>query len=338
VSSSRKIEPRIRDWAEDDFGVTLDSTEVVVGGLDPDALVWRAVDADGLEWAVKWTARDNRYGLELARALGDAGTPGVPAPRVARDGSSWSDRAGGQLTVTRWIGGLDAFETGLDSAEWRAFGALLRSVHESGVAAPVARTGRRGIRRAGTHVRRRITQIDDLAAAGQGRPDPEADRFTREWPAIRRRIVEMQRAAAELKDTRSATRRVSCHGDPHLGNVIVDESGQPWLIDFDDAVEAPREVDLMLIELGVLFTQPIADADRTAFRSGYGDVEVDEERIIRFGCVRAVEDLVETAHELLTGETDTPPAELLALVDGILSPNGLAGLVEERLSRGSMPD
>ncbi|PZE23466.1 hypothetical protein [Curtobacterium sp. MCBD17_028] len=60
---------------------------------------------------------------------------------------------------------------------------------------------------------------------------------------------------------------------------------------------APRQLDLHLIVFSVLFT-PLTDEQAAAFRHGYGLVELDETRLVRYACVRALEDLVATAHGL----------------------------------------
>ncbi|GAA4677594.1 phosphotransferase enzyme family protein [Frondihabitans cladoniiphilus] len=330
---------RIGAWLLADYGLTIDSLEPIVGGLDPEAAVWLAVDDLGRSWAVKWTRRDTRFGLLLAGALAQSAVVGVPEQLTSRQGHPWSDRRRGRLSVSAWVLGREAFETGLAPAEWEALGRLLRRVHEE-PPPPVDAVGdgpavRRGIRRAGARSTARLRRIDRLAAAaGTGEDDdPVVARLLRAWPGIRARIVALREEAGRLRRTRTPTARVSCHGDPHLGNVLVDDAGQPWLIDFDDAVTAPREVDLMLVELGVLFTMPVTDTDRRAFHSGYGAVVLDQDRILRFGSVRAVEDLLQAVEDLLTGHPSHLPVDLETLIDGVLSEEGLAGRVEARLDR-----
>ncbi|MBF4576996.1 aminoglycoside phosphotransferase family protein [Frondihabitans sp. VKM Ac-2883] len=342
---SPDLDASLTAWVLADFDLTVVERRQLDGGWDPDATVWWARGHDGREWAVKWTRRDTRYGLRLMRSLAEAGTVGVPAPLLSGR-IPWSERLGGRLSLTEWISGDDAFDTGLDTAGWQAFGRLLRRIHEHGpvtsddkdpgpdaadIIGPRAETARRGIRRSGIHVRRRLSEIDALVSALPDHADPRLTLFARQWPAARARIERLRETARTLRSTREPTNRVSCHGDPHLGNVVLDADGRPWLIDFDDAVRAPREVDLMLVELGVLFSVVISDSDREAFRLGYGPYRVDEDRLVRFGCVRAVEDLVETAHELLTHKSRATVDELVDLFDGILSDDGLAGLVESRL-------
>lgn len=339
VGASRGLASRVVERAGAEFGIEVVAIEPIVGGLDRAASVWLATAADGREWAVKLTRRDNRFGLLLAQALTRAGVVGVPAQLTAGGDLPWSDGDEGRLSISAWIPGREAFETGLSRTEWRSLGELLRRVHAQeppGVPGGDDGSGRRrGIRRAGERIARRLRTIERLVAAGSGEgdQDPAIRRTIAAWPDIRRRIDTLRTEASRLKKARTPTTRVSCHGDPHLGNVLVDDLGQPWLIDFDDAVVAPREVDLMLIELGVLFTMPIGAVDREAFHSGYGPIDLDHDRILRFGCVRAIEDLLDAVRDLLVGHPAHLPADLETLVDGVLSPRGLAGLVESRLSR-----
>ncbi|RKR74825.1 aminoglycoside phosphotransferase family protein [Frondihabitans australicus] len=325
----------IQGWLKTDFGLTSGEMVAATGGYDREATVWCATDDAGDLWTVKRTRRDNRYGLLLALALANAGVKGVPEQLTTAEGIPWSEHETDRLSVSRWVDGREAAERGLDEAEWTRFGSLLRRVHEEPRLRPPRPDPRprRGIRRAGERIRHRLARVDALVADG-GWPAENADavRIAADWAQLRERIGAFRTAAARLKAAKSPTVRVSCHGDPHLGNVIVDRCGQPWLIDFDDAVHAPREVDLMLIELGVLFTLPVSEGERAAFHSGYGPVDLDQDRLLRFGCVRAVEDLLDTVIAILAPGGTVPSSDLVAMLAGILSAQGLAGLVAARLT------
>ncbi|GGL05018.1 hypothetical protein GCM10007382_26130 [Salinibacterium xinjiangense] len=143
--------------------------------------------------------------------------------------------------------------------------------------------------------------------------------------------MRLDRTARELKALRTPAPRVPCHGDPHLGNVLLDEHGHPWLIDLDEATTAHREIDMVLIELGVLPSRPIHLADRHAFWGGYGAFDLDETRLTRFGCVRALED-VTSVFRSFTKSLDVADRDVLrATLHDLLGPRGLIALVEERL-------
>ncbi|KQP95974.1 MULTISPECIES: phosphotransferase [unclassified Rathayibacter] len=293
-----------------DFGIDLAVLEPVTGGLDRRARVWCATDDSGALWSVKASLRDGRFGLALASALGDAGAPGVAAPRRAVDGRPWAESGGVLVSLAPWILGQDAVDADDDALSWERFGGVLRCVHDAEPPVGASPT-RRGIRRERRPPAVLIAEVDEHPAGRSAL-----------WREHRGRLLALASAERRLKRGRSATSRVPVHGDPHRGNIVIDQAHRPWLIDFDESTVAPREVDLLLVELGVIFSRPITDDQRRAFRAGYGETLIDDERIARFGCVRAVEDA--TAAFL-----DPDPQDLA----GQLGPHGLVSLVETALER-----
>ncbi|QHC57493.1 aminoglycoside phosphotransferase family protein [Rathayibacter sp. VKM Ac-2760] len=305
-----------RSVVERDFGVRLVDFLPIIGGLDHGAQVWFATDDTGAPWSLKASQRDGRFGLALAAALGDAQVTGIAAPHRARDGRPWTEDSGLLLSLAPWIVGDDAVDSGEDALSWSEFGAVLRAVHDSEPPAGAV-PPRRGIRRAQRPPAELLAEVDEHLA-----------------PDTRDRLHALARAERRLKRTRTPTARVPVHGDPHPGNVVIDGQRHPWLIDFDEAAIAPREVDLHLVELGVIYSRPITDAQRRAFRAGYGESLIDDERIIRFGCVRAIEDAASTVLRALDPAQQEQHHELLA---GQLGPHGLVSLVETALDRLGRP-
>lgn len=309
------------------WGLVVVDDEPVTGGLDPDARVWQVRDSTGDQWAVKSTRRDCRFGLALAASLD--GGPGVIAPLPTLTGGPWSRHEGRLVSVSPWLVGDDAAEggRGLDDEQWARLGAVVRRIHEQRPPA-IAEPVRRGVKRAGRRARARLRDLDDRFSRDDGRHTAVADT----WRQHRDRLRRLESTALLLKETRRPTTRVCCHGDPHLGNVVVASDGSPWLIDLDEATVAPREVDLVLVELGVLPGIPVAPEHRAAFHSGYGGVDLDDDRITRFGCIRALEDVTTAFCEAL----DHPEAPLGGL-DDLLGPSGLIALVEHRTASVTAP-
>ncbi|QCR20221.1 phosphotransferase enzyme family protein [Agrococcus sp. SGAir0287] len=324
--------PRERVLAalDDAYGLRVGDLRPVAGGWDGDAIVWVADDADGGYWSVKATVRDVRFGLEVAARLADEGAEGVVPPRRTRDGRLWHDLDGVALVVSAWVAGADAVTVPVDVVDFAMLGRTLRRVHDLEPPRTV-RARRRGIRRVDRSPQALLDEVDaQLTAAGD---DTRLAPLRQRWPDALPRLRRLARAERALKRTRQPAGRVTLHGDPHLGNVVVDLEGRPWLIDFDEAAVAPREVDLMLVELGVLFSMPLDESHRERFRAGYGlDAPIDEERIARFGCVRAIEDVAAVVRHALA---DTAPVgvDRAAALDGMLGPHGLVTLAERALDR-----
>lgn len=328
VEARRPTPDDARRWLARDFGIVVAALAETEGGADPAAVVWRVVDGDGVVWAAKWTTRRTRTGTRLVAAITAGGADGVPAARSTTDGATRSRRRGGRLSVTRWSDGQDAATVGLDLDGWHRYGRLLATVHaHEGQERDRRRGARRGIRRRSRPYRAQLRALDTMAAD----PAPTGDDVRRvvldAWREARPRIAVLSRGARLASGSDPA--RVPCHGDPHLGNVLVGADGGLQLIDWDEAVVAPRELDLHLVEFSVLF-RPAAPAELDAFRAGYGPVDVDETLLVRFASVRALEDLTSSAEAALSG-SDAERAEGLRVFLGVLSPLGSASLVEPRL-------
>ena len=317
-----------------EFGLRAETVEIVSGGFDPAATLWRIVDERGRGWAVKATQRDCRYGLALASAVSRDGFTGVVAPRLTRAHMPWSMTGKSLVSVSPWIGGDDAVTTGLNSDQWGELGKILRVLHEHCPPRSITPV-RRGIRRTDQDARTRLSRLDryftSISLQENTDGHSEADRLRGLWREHRSRFMRLDRTARELKAVRTPVPRVPCHGDPHLGNVLLDEQGHPWLIDLDEATTAHREIDMVLIELGVLPSRPIHLADRHAFWGGYGAFDLDETRLTRFGCVRALEDVTGVFRSLMKSADVADMDVLRATLHDLLGPKGLIALVEERL-------
>jgi spectinomycin phosphotransferase len=121
---------------------------------------------------------------------------------------------------------------------------------------------------------------------------------------------------------------VVCHGDPHLGNVLIGPDERVWLIDWDDAVLAPRERDFMFVIGGVLAFAPVSPEEQSWFFDGYGAADIDPDRLAYYRCTRALEDLAYPAAQVVDVHRYVEPkrADALSIVRGVLSPTGLVSL------------
>jgi spectinomycin phosphotransferase len=101
-----------------------------------------------------------------------------------------------------------------------------------------------------------------------------------------------------------------------------------WLIDWDDAVLAPRERDLMFVIGGVLAFAPVSPEEQSWFFDGYRVADLDPARLAYYRCTRALEDLVYPAAHVVDVHryTGQERADALSIIRGVLSPTGLVSL------------
>ncbi|ASO21272.1 spectinomycin phosphotransferase [Actinoalloteichus hoggarensis] len=358
---------RLRSWVLADFAVDLTAIDSVAEGADSAAEVWQGLASDGACYAVKWSGGGSPAGLILAARLAHQGIAGVVGPIPTRAGRWWSDREGRRLSLVPWIS-HEAALGGMTRRQWIAYGELLARTHATEVTETLVEILRQEDHRTHEQyaaVARSVGRRLDAVAAAPAEPgadgarsrgasgapnlaaepargpsaDATADRL-RGDPLVRSLATGWQAAstligvlldqaeslAAELR-TRP-TRRVVCHGDPHLGNVLAAGDDEVFLLDWDDAVLAPRELDLLFVLGGVLPFAQVTPQEQTWFFEGYGPVEIDPVRLAYHRCTRALEDLAVPAAEVLDPRrlSVEERAEALDIALSVVSPTGLATL------------
>jgi spectinomycin phosphotransferase len=317
------------------YGIRLVSLVDVHGGADAGVTLRRGETADGRSYAVKLSRNSMAAGLLVAAYLAGQGLRGVPAPLTTVDGQLWTDMDGAQLSVVPWVAGRLAVAGGLDAEQWRSFGALLAGVHEVAVPAAVRATLRSedyrpmaapAVRVLGEQIRTEPVPGDELARE-----------LVDAWRSAADRIAVIPEAAEEL-GARLRGRPaplVLCHGDAHAANLLVAATGELWLIDWDGAVLAPRERDLMFVVEGVLADALVRPDEQAHFFAGYGGAAVDPVHLAYYRCAWALEDVAGFAHEIRHDRTrtDSQRAQALRYFRSLLTPTGIVSLALASLAQ-----
>ncbi|MEU8391876.1 phosphotransferase [Micromonospora sp. NPDC048843] len=317
------------------FGLRLSTMESVTSGADQHARLWLARDADGSRYAVKLSGGGTSAGLVVTAYLAEQGVPGIAAPLRADDGRLSIDNDGRRLSVVPWVSDRRALDGPMTGAHWRAYGEVLAAVHEVPVTVELSR-----LLPAGGAAYPSIVTATRAMAARLRDPDPVdlADPLVMElagvWSAAADRlgvlIREVEHRAVDKRDRPGAN--VVCHGDPHLGNLLLGADGRVWLIDWDDAVLAPPECDLMFVLGGVLAFAPITAEQQQAVLAGYGRTDVDPVRLAWFLAVRALDDLSDWTRQALDLDAEAADRDRAArIVRGLVSPVGLVTLADAAL-------
>ncbi len=328
----------LAEWIGTDFRIEVASLARVAGGADAAAAVWCAVDGGGAAYAVKVSHGEMTSGLLASAHLAARGIRGVPAPLTANTGRPWSLRNGAQLSVTPWVVGRRGAEPPMDTGPWRAFGRLMAQVHVVDVPRELAAVLPVEHHRAAaaSTVRSLDTRVRALAGHRSGDVDDLLRSLLDGWRTAADQIEVVTEQAEVLGRAlrERPTPAVLTHGDAHAYNLLVEDDGSLRLLDWDAAMLAPRERDLMFVLGGVLADVPVSGSQRSAFFDGYGPVDVDATRLGYYQCLRALEDLGSWAGDVL--DTQRHPrerADALAIFAGLLSPTGILEVALASLRR-----
>jgi len=323
---------RLRAWVREDFGLDLITIDATGYGADVAAELWRGTCVDETAYAVKLSGAGSPAGLVVSAHLAQHGVRGAVGPVPTRNGRLWSQRAGRRLSVVPWVSDDRALSGVMGAEHWVSYGALLADVHATPATDAMARLLPRENH---THERLAFTvrALDSQLCTSAAERDP-ADNLARalahEWCAaadLVSTVLEHTHALGRELRARQ-TSRVICHGDPHLGNVLLGRDSRVWLVDWDDAILAPRERDLMFVIGGVIASAPVSPQEQSLFFEGYGAAVVDPVRLAYYRCTRALDDLTYDAVQVVDIHRYAEPERAIALtkVREMFSPTGLARL------------
>jgi spectinomycin phosphotransferase len=298
-------------------------------GVEVRALRFLPVGNDAASWSyrVEVAGAPDRY-LKL-RAGGEAlpgaavpsllerhGVPNVLAPVRAGDGSSAVRFGRFWLALYPLVDGRPAAEAGLSPAQWRQLGATVARVH---ALQPTPELRRLVPVEAFRPSRRELIGGLDELLNGPGPHDPVTAKLAAFWRDRRELILELVAGSDQAGRHLAARprRQVLCHADLHTFNLLVEPGGTLWLVDWDEAILAPRERDLMFVVRGIS-DRLIAPADTARFLEGYGDAAVDPDLLEYYRLAWAVQDIAAYGEEI-TGLPWLTEASRAAAVDGFMS-------------------
>ncbi|HEV3498183.1 MAG TPA: phosphotransferase, partial [Actinomycetes bacterium] len=296
-------------------------------GNDADSWAYRVDAAEGPPRFLKVRSGAGAMpGASVPAYLGRLGTPRVLAPLPTRAGQPYLVLDRFALALYPMLDARSGAEAGLSPAQWRELGAALAQVH----AAPPTPELLRLVGRERFHPSRRELLPELEAALAAADPaDPVAGRLAASWPAHRAVIDALvdqtDRLGADL--ARAPAPAVLCHADLHTWNVLVDEAGHLWIGDWDEAVLAPRERDLMFV-LGGIGHGLVGPSATASFLEGYGKVTVDPTRLTYYRCAWAVQDIAAYGEQVLLSPT-AGEATRRAAVEGfedLFAPGNIADL------------
>jgi spectinomycin phosphotransferase len=312
---------RLRACLADEYGISAVTLEYLPLGLDMRAGVYRVVAADRTAYLLKVKAGSlYEPGCIVPRYLADQGIAAVVAPVPTKRNALWTrlDEAGDWTAIGYlFIEGDHGWVPAMTHAQWQAVGLAFRQIH--GV--PLPPEGVPSLRQETfdpSEYGRWIRTFETQHAGAEG--GSQAERVLREsWMENWSTIHALQSALdvlAPVLQKRSGP-YVICHADLHPSNIIRDNAGRVFVIDWDDVMLAPKERDFLFV--GDPPEEGSPGEDGSPFFQGYGPGEVDWVAVTYYRCERVVTDVVAFGQEVycrddLGEDVKADSAELFGLL------------------------
>ncbi|HLV36805.1 MAG TPA: aminoglycoside phosphotransferase family protein [Spirillospora sp.] len=315
---------RIVDCLRTDYGLDAVRLSFLPLGADRDTAVYRAVTGDATPYFVKLRRGDfDETTVIVPRLLGDLGIRQIIAPLFTRSNRLWASLDPFRLTVSPYVDGLNGYEVELHDHHWVDFGRALKAVHTAVMPSTVIERIPRENYSAQWRERVRhfqalidTTTFSDPVAA-------ELAAFLRRQHRIVSELVSRAERLASFLQTRSLP-FILCHADIHAGNILIDTSGQLYIVDWDTLILAPKERDLMYVGGGLFGGRRSPQEEEALFYQGYGQVAVDPVALAYYRYERIVQDIAAYCEQiLLTDEGGADRQEGLRQLTGQFEPHAV---------------
>ena len=276
-------EEQLRACLQEHYNLYPVTLEFLPLGLDYNAGVYRVLSDQGPAYLLKVTSRPLYEPRCLVpRYLNDQGIASVVAPVPNRSGALWTKLVDWTVIVYPWISGDSSF-TGMTHEQWKEVGSIFQRIHQV-MLPPVGFESLQKETFDPTEYARwvRTFEAQHLHARHDG---SEASRAIRaDWVAhqstIHTAVTSLETLAGLLQ--RRAGPYVICHADLHAANLLRDQAGHVFVIDWDEVMLAPKERDFIFVR----------EPNATAFWEGYGQTEIDRVALTYYLWERIVQDLI----------------------------------------------
>jgi spectinomycin phosphotransferase len=284
-------EGRLTTCLRDRYGLPIRQVAFLPLGADRDTAVYRAKDEEGKAYLIK--LRQGVFdgtAVALCKLLSDHGVAQVIAPLAAQRGELWVPLPPYTLILYPYVEGRNGYEMSLANCHWVELGRTLKQVHASKLPPDLASRIRHETYSAAWR---------DAARAFAAQPElfPLADAVAAELGAFlkakRNQILDLVGRAERLALILQARPLPCClcHSDVHAGNVLIAGDGALYIIDWDDAILAPKERDLMYAGAGLGGEGHTPQEEEELFYRGYGRTEIDPAALAYYRYERIVQDI-----------------------------------------------
>jgi spectinomycin phosphotransferase len=290
-------EERLRICFQDQYDLIPSIIEFLPVGLDYNAGVYRVVNEQGTSYLLKVTTRPLYEPQCLVpQYLNDQGITSVVAPVLTRNGDLWTKVEEWTVIMYPFIDG-DTSWTGMTDEQWKEVGSIFQRIHRV-VLPPYGFESLRKETFDPTEYARwvRVFETKLAQAPGEGSASKRALRSS--WMAhqstIHTIVISLEKLAGVLQSRTFPY--VIAHADLHPANLLRDNFGHVFVIDWDEVMLAPKERDFLFVKESPAGSETLPGT--TAFFQGYGQAEIDWIALTYYRYERVVQDLIACAQEV----------------------------------------
>jgi len=266
-------------------------------GADVGTAVYRVVADDGTAYFLKLRKGFEEIVVTVPLFLKSQGIQEIIAPFETKSKQGWADFGEYKMILYPFIEGENGFDMELTDHHRRTLGTALKGIHSAQVPPELKK---QIPQETFSPKYRENMKSFQAQVENQTYKDPTAAKLARciksKRDAINHLIERTERFASDLES--KPLKFVLCHTDIHGGNILIGDTSNLYIVDWDAPILAPKERDLMFIGGGIdeIWKSKWEEA---VFYEGYGKVDVNIAALAYYRYERVIEDLAVICEQLL---------------------------------------
>jgi len=292
-------------------------------GADPNASVYRVVTKDEASFFVKLRKGDfNEASVTIPNYLSALGIKQVIPALTTQAGQLWANLNPFKIILYPFVEGQPAFAGIMSNQQWFEFGATLKRFHASPISARITSS----IQKDNFSPRWRDTLRMILERIeNETFNEPVTLELADFLKSKKGEMLEMLERAEQLPQLllEQLPEFILCHSDIHGWNLLIDNHGAFYIVDWDWLIFAPKERDLMFIGGGHGDSGYTPQEEETMFYKGYGQTNINQYAIAYYRYDRIFNDIAEDCNLIfLSEEGEDDRKDAMEDLKSIFLPNG----------------
>lgn len=305
------------------YGLFLAELEFLPLGADPGAAVYRAVAKGGSVYFVKLKRGGfAEASVTLPGFFSEQGLKHIISPLPTKRGELWTRLNAFTVVVYPFVTGQNGYAVPMTERNWLEFGRTLKKLHTLELRSSL----KRHIQLESYDARWRkqvkdiLTRLEHFTLADETSM-AMASFLLDKRAEILELVAHAERFAQDLQNR--TLEPVLCHADLHAGNLLIDETQNFYIVDWDAPILAPKERDLMFIGGGLGFKGFTPQEEEELFYWGYGPAQVNSAALAYYRFERIVQDIAVYGDELVRQlGSDEARKESLSYLKSNFEPGG----------------
>jgi len=282
---------------QDEYGLHTTTLTFLPIGADLRTAVYRVLAEDGTAYFMKLRRKFNDVIVRVPLFLKESGVQEIIVPYETKSNQHWADFGEYKIILYPFIEGKDGFERELTDQHRRTFGAAFRKIHSAQIPPDLRNNIRKetfssewrdDMKSYQAQVEKKVFTEPTAAKLAEFMKSKQSE--------ITRLIERSEQIASKLQI--KPLELVLCHTDIHGGNILISNTGDLYIVDWDDPILAPKERDLMFIGGGIDEIWKTS-REEAVFYAGYGKTDINLPALAYYRYERVIEDLVVICEQLL---------------------------------------